>query len=102
MIESTLTERQHTHGDYVLTSALSQSLKDVAFSLPRTQPLEPYQKEAIEMILHKIARIINGDSYFIDSWRDIAGYAHLTIDLINKSPKALDTVQQYFKPINDE
>ncbi len=29
------------------------------------------------MIFHKIARIINGDPNYADSWVDIAGYATL-------------------------
>lgn len=35
------------------------------------------QKEALDMIVHKIARILNGDPNYDDSWRDIAGYATL-------------------------
>lgn len=31
--------------------------------------------EALEMIAHKIARILNGDLSYPDSWHDIAGYA---------------------------
>jgi len=29
------------------------------------------------MILHKIARILNGDPEYSDNWHDIAGYATL-------------------------
>lgn len=29
------------------------------------------------MICHKLARIVNGDPGYSDSWRDIAGYAML-------------------------
>jgi hypothetical protein len=35
------------------------------------------QREALDMIAHKIARIINGDPDYADSWVDIAGYATL-------------------------
>ena len=35
------------------------------------------QLEALEMICHKIARIVAGDPDFADHWRDIAGYATL-------------------------
>lgn len=38
------------------------------------------QMEALEMIAHKIARILNGDPDYEDSWRDIAGYATLVAD----------------------
>ena len=33
--------------------------------------------EALEMIAHKIARILSGDADYADNWVDIAGYAQL-------------------------
>lgn len=33
--------------------------------------------EALDMITHKMGRIVNGDPLFEDSWVDIAGYASL-------------------------
>ncbi len=35
------------------------------------------QQEALELICHKIARIINGDENYDDNWVDVAGYASL-------------------------
>jgi hypothetical protein len=34
------------------------------------------------MIMHKIARIMNGDPNYRDSWVDIAGYAQIVADRI--------------------
>ena len=45
------------------------------------------QAEALEMIVHKIARIINGDADYSDSWRDIAGYAMLISDRLEGRPR---------------
>lgn len=42
--------------------------------------LQPFQVEALEMIAHKIGRILNGDPNYDDSWVDIAGYAKLVAD----------------------
>lgn len=42
--------------------------------------LSPAHKEALEMIAHKIGRILNGDPNYDDSWHDIAGYAKLGED----------------------
>lgn len=44
---------------------------------PKFSSLDDDQHEAIEMILHKLARILNGDPSYADSWIDIAGYATL-------------------------
>ena len=38
------------------------------------------QQESLDMICHKIARIVNGDPDYADSWVDIAGYAKLVAD----------------------
>jgi hypothetical protein len=46
--------------------------------------LMPDQREALEMIAHKIARIVNGDPNYADSWLDIAGYAQLVADRLNE------------------
>jgi hypothetical protein len=42
------------------------------------------QKESLEMIMHKVARILNGDPNYSDSWHDIAGYAKLIDDVLIK------------------
>lgn len=47
------------------------------------QEFEDDQVEALEMIAHKIGRIINGDPNYADSWHDIAGYAKLVADRLD-------------------
>ena len=42
--------------------------------------LAPDQREALEMVFHKVGRILNGDPDYADSWADIAGYAKLVAD----------------------
>jgi hypothetical protein len=39
--------------------------------------LEPDMAEALDMIVHKMSRLVNGDCYHRDSWHDIMGYAKL-------------------------
>ena len=43
------------------------------------------QREAMDMILHKVARIVNGDPDYTDSWTDIAGYAQRTVQAIEEA-----------------
>jgi hypothetical protein len=38
------------------------------------------QREALDMIMHKVGRIINGNPDKIDTWSDVAGYATLVAD----------------------
>lgn len=81
-ITATLTERGARYGTFAGHAEISQRLKGVLmkFEAERGCDLDPDQREALEMICHKIARIINGDPNYADSWVDIAGYAKLVAD----------------------
>ena len=81
-IDAILNERAKTHGDFKNQAFLSQLLKR-NFSLNRKSNLIETQKEAIDMILHKIARIGAGNPNEVDHWRDIAGYATLVAKELN-------------------
>ena len=76
-LETLLDERKNTHGDFTDHAACTQSLKVVAKNWPNWVELSPVQKEAIEMILHKLGRIMTGNPDHKDHWDDIAGYARL-------------------------
>ena len=78
-IDETLNERGTRYGEFADHASISQRLKSVArFEISfRDKVMAEDQIEALEMIFHKIARIINGDPNYADSWVDIAGYATL-------------------------
>jgi hypothetical protein len=65
------------YGVFLENATLSQSMKDPLTAHPRYDLLAPDQKEALTVILQKIARLVNGDCNHIDSWIDIEGYARL-------------------------
>ena len=75
-VAKTLKERQKTHGNFITHALISQSLKTVMRD-HGLHELAPDQSEALEMIAHKIARILNGDPDHHDHWHDIAGYSTL-------------------------
>jgi len=79
-IRDTLEERGTRYGAFCDHAEISQELKDVMHDTLNWESLRPDQKEALEMIQHKIARILNGDPDYIDSWTDIAGYSTLVAD----------------------
>lgn len=72
-----LKERSERYGQFQMNAQLSQDLKSTMTGHDNWHLLAPNHKEALEMIAHKIARIINGDPNYADSWHDIAGYATL-------------------------
>jgi len=68
-----LAERQKQHGSFSAHSDFAQRLKRVVREAE--SKLSDPQREALDMILHKIARICAGDPNHVDHWTDIAGYA---------------------------
>lgn len=80
MIDKTqtlLNERGNRYGRFDRHAMITQQLKNTMQSQPNWLVLHHDQKEALEMIAHKIGRILNGDPNYEDSWADIAGYAKL-------------------------
>lgn len=82
-ITDTLTERGKRYGKFESHAKLSQALKSEMEANYNWCFLAPDQRESLEMIAHKIARILNGDPNYADSWHDIAGYASLIADRLN-------------------
>lgn len=77
-IDKITAERKKTHGDFSDHAKITQTLKDVLRSFEAEwDKLNDCQKEAIEMIAHKIGRIMAGDPNFADHWDDIGGYAKI-------------------------
>jgi hypothetical protein len=75
--ESILKERGSRYGDFATHAEITQNLKFVMQNTQKWDRLKEDQKESLEMIAHKIGRILNGDPNYDDSWVDIAGYATL-------------------------
>lgn len=86
-IEKTLEERGSRYGDFKHHARLTQELKQSMFNHPNYELLSADKKEALEMIMHKIGRIINGDPEYADSWTDIIGYARLVEKDLLEPPK---------------
>lgn len=83
-IHETLAERGKRYGNFDEHANITQTLKGVMADTPKWDAMADDQKEALEMIAHKIGRILNGDPNYDDSWRDIVGYAQLVLDRLTK------------------
>ena len=76
-----LAEREHTHGNFSATALIAQRFKDVSKSTPNWNGnLTDVQRESLEAIFTKIARILSGDPNHPDHWRDVEGQAHLVTE----------------------
>jgi hypothetical protein len=85
-ISDTLAERGKRYGDFPGHAHVTQQIKADMAAHPGWHKLAPDQKEALDMIAHKIGRILNGDPNYAGSWHDIAGYATLVENRLNGSP----------------
>lgn len=81
-LEQILEVRGTRYGKFVDHADVTQQLKTVLKNHCEQQGTEvtASQAEALDMICHKLGRIVNGDPNYEDSWRDIAGYAQLVAD----------------------
>lgn len=89
----TITDQRKTrYGDFRGHATVSQRLKEVTdealmdnpnfAAMPVSDQL--VVREGLAMVLHKIARIVNGDPTYDDSWIDIEGYSKITRERVCK------------------
>lgn len=86
-ISKILAERGQTHGDFSNQAECAQDLKKAFYNWAQHNAQTPYMKEAVDMILHKLARVAIGDPFVQDHWDDIAGYATLVSDRVARKPR---------------
>lgn len=71
-------ERGSRYGNYMDLAVIAQTIKDACRANKNWLNLNPAQKESIDMIASKIARVVEGDPTYMDNWHDIQGYARLS------------------------
>lgn len=76
-IDKTLAERGERYGEFIDHAEVTQSIKCAMASGDNWDTLPDDMKECLEMVAHKLGRILNGDPDYIDSWTDIIGYTRL-------------------------
>ena len=82
-VDATLAERGARYGVFTEHARITQNIKRAMQDSSGWEKLDDDQKEALEMVAHKIGRIINGDPNYADSWHDIIGYTRLVEARLN-------------------
>ncbi len=84
-VNATLDARAQMYGKFKDGAALMQAIKRTmaAHASKHDKTFADDQWEALEMIVHKMGRIVNGDPNVVDHWVDIAGYATLVADRLD-------------------
>lgn len=81
-LDETLQERGARYGEFHQQAEIAQGLKCVMQRTGNWKRLSADKRECLDMLANKIARILNGDPNFHDSWHDICGYTKLVADRI--------------------
>lgn len=79
-IKDVLAERGSRYGKFSGHAQITQDIKSIMRVTPNWFYLTDSQKESLEMVAHKIGRVLNGDPGYLDSWVDIIGYTQLVVD----------------------
>ena len=77
-IAALVADRKSRYGDFNDHAEFTQRIKQVIHASPNWLNMTFTQREGLEMIAHKIGRILSGDPNYADSWVDIEGYARIT------------------------
>lgn len=83
-VDKTLAERGTRYGVFAEHARITQGIKRAMVDSPNWAMLSDDKKEALEMLAHKIGRILNGDPEYRDSWHDICGYTKLVEDTLKE------------------
>lgn len=84
-VAETLAERGKRYGDFTDHAEICQRIKLAMIAgSAKWACLSDVQKQALEVIADKIARILSGDPDYADNWHDIQGYAKLVEDRLDK------------------
>ncbi len=77
--DALIEERSKTHGDYLKNADITWQIKAALHQGVRYEEMHPAMKETLDMVAHKMHRIVNGDPWFNDHWVDMTGYPHLVV-----------------------
>lgn len=90
-VDATLSERGARYGDFTDRARIAEALHGI---LTGDTPagkfntswgtMKPFQRQALRVIVDKLARICNGDPDYVDNWHDIQGYAKLVEERLTK------------------
>lgn len=85
-------KRGAVYGPFLHNAIVAQKLKAALRAIPdpdneglRWENLPADVREALDLIVLKMSRIVTGDGEYLDNWDDIGGYAKIVADRIRGS-----------------
>jgi hypothetical protein len=86
-VDEILAQRGERYGLFAEHARITQSIKRAMVDSPNWAGLSDDKKEGLEMVAHKIGRILNGDPEYLDSWDDVEGYTKLVSNILRGKPQ---------------
>ena len=80
MVNKILEERGERYGSFIEHARITQDIKETLKTGESWDICTDTQKQSLELFADKMARIVNGDPDYDDSWVDIIGYAQLIVN----------------------
>jgi len=79
-MDNLLAARAQTHGDFTRNAVVAQELREYWRKSDNWRKLTATQREALDMLACKLARILTGNAHHADHWKDGAGYLLRVLD----------------------
>ena len=92
-VADTLIARKAVHGDFSDHALIVQEFKSIAHKAPSWPRMDAVQREAVDMILHKVGRTLAGNPSHHDHWLDIAGYSMLVANGLEGESERLFSIR---------
>lgn len=99
-VANTLAERGSRYGEFADHARIAQGIQDVMRAAPKWQYLDYDMKQSLTVIADKIARILNGDPFYLDNWHDLQGYAKLIEDRLQMIESQTTEQTLYQEPVD--
>ena len=80
-IHAILKERGEVYGPFDEHAHATQDLKERLRQYPLWEACTRPQREALDMLMHKIGRL-NGNPHYKDTWVDMEGYIRLVVETL--------------------
>ena len=81
-IQDILYERGNSYGAFKGHATITQNIKRAMYRSKNWALMSDDKREALEMVAHKVGRILNGNPEYLDSWVDIVGYTQLVVNTL--------------------
>jgi hypothetical protein len=81
-IKKVLSERNSNYGSFLDNANVTNDLYSCIDLWVIDE--EPYIKEALHMICHKVSRIACGNTKYKDNWVDIIGYSQCVLNILEQ------------------